>query len=72
MGVPEILKNAETSIKAILESKELSSAVAETIRENKGKIVGGALGLGALYILKDKKIKFKMKDGDKEIEFESE
>lgn len=75
MNVPEMLKNNGTWIKSAFENEEITKALAETIKENKGKIINGLIALGALYILKDKKFKAEYEEtlnGDRKIKFETE
>lgn len=52
--------------------EEISKALGDAIRKHPKESLGVGLVLGSLYILKDKKIKFKFKKQDVDIEFETE
>lgn len=51
---------------------EIGKALGDAIRKHPKESLGVALVIGSLYILKDKKIKFKFKRQDVDIEFETE
>lgn len=51
---------------------EVGKAFGDAIRKHPKESLGIGLVLGGLYILKDKKIKFKFKRQDLDIEFETE
>lgn len=50
----------------------VGKGLGEAIKKNPKESLAIALVLGSLYILKDKKIKFKLKRKDVDIEFETE
>jgi len=51
---------------------EVGKAFGDAIRKHPEKALGIGGGLGVIYILKHKKIKFKLKRPDLDIEFETE
>lgn len=51
---------------------EVGKALGDAIRKHPKESLGIVFVLGSLYILKDKKIKFKFKMQDSDIEFEAE
>ena len=51
---------------------EVGKALGDAIRKHPKESLGRGLVLGSLYILKDKKIKFKFKSQDIDMEFETE
>lgn len=53
-------------------SIEVGKALGDAIRKHPKESLGIGLALGGLYILKDKKIKLKIKRRDLDIEFETE
>ncbi|MGG1398961.1 hypothetical protein ABE288_14325 [Bacillus salipaludis] len=60
------------AIKVILSNEKMTSAIADTIKENKKTVIVGSMVLTGLYILKEKKIKFIYKDQDRQLKFETE
>ena len=53
-------------------ANEVSKAFGDSIRKHPERALSIGGGLAALYIIKNKKIKLKLKKGDLDIEFETE
>lgn len=53
-------------------ANEVSKAFGDSIRKHPERALSLGGGLVGLYILKNKKIKFKLKKGDLDVEFETE
>lgn len=67
------LKNELMKADAMKEmAQKVGKGLAEAVEKHPDKALGIAGVLGGLYILKNKKITFKMKKGDSEVEFKSE
>ncbi|WP_440969655.1 hypothetical protein ACSS6N_15115 [Peribacillus frigoritolerans] len=64
--IPNVEKMKEVGV------AEVSKAFGDAIRKHPEKALGIGVVLGGLYILKHKKIKFKLKRPDLDIEFETE
>lgn len=66
-------KNELANTQAMKEIVEkVGKSIGQAIEEHPEKALGIVGVLGGLYLLKEKKISFKMKKGDTEIEFSSE
>ena len=68
----KIVPNFENSEELKVVVNEVSKAFGDAIRKHPEKALGIGGGLVGLYILKNKKIKFKFKNSDLDIEFETE
>lgn len=70
--INKVFSNVEKMKEVGVALGEVGKAFGDAIRKNPEKALGIGGVLGGLYILKHKKIKFKLKRPDLDIEFETE
>jgi len=70
--INKVITNVEKMKEVNLVVNEVSKAFGDAIKKHPEKALGIGGVLAGLYILKNKKIKFKLKKSDIDIEFEAE
>ncbi|TYS87713.1 hypothetical protein [Rossellomorea aquimaris] len=70
--INKIFSNGEKMKEVGASVTEVGKAFGDAIRKHPEKAIGIGGVLGGIYILKNKKIKFKLKRQDLDIEFEAE
>jgi len=70
--INKVIPNVEKMKEVGVAAAEVSKAFGDAIRKHPKEALSIGAVLGGLYILKNKKIKFKLKRPDLDIEFETE